>query len=93
MCPSCHGFELEMVDLAGTGVVYSYSLLHHPQHPSFDYPVIAVLIDLDEGVRILSNLIEVAPEEVRIGMPVEVRFVPTRDEMAVPVFAPRGGDR
>jgi uncharacterized protein len=91
MCPSCHGLEQEVVDLAGTGVVYSYSILHHPQHPSFDYPVIAALIDLDEGVRILSNLVDVPPEGVRIGMPVEVRFVPTRDEMAVPVFAPRGG--
>jgi uncharacterized OB-fold protein len=93
MCPSCHGLDLEMVDLAGTGVVYSYSILHHPQHPSFDYPVVAALIDLDEGVRILSNLVDVPPEEVRIGMPVEVRFVPTRDEMAVPVFGPRGGAR
>jgi uncharacterized protein len=93
MCPSCHGLELEVVELAGTGVVYSYSILHHPQHPSFDYPVVAALIDLDEGVRILSNLVDVPPEDVRVGMPVEVRFVPTRDEMAVPVFAPRGGDR
>jgi hypothetical protein len=93
MCPSCHGLELEVVDLVGTGVVYSYSILHHPQHPSFDYPVVAALIDLDEGVRILSNLVDVPPEDVRIGMAVEVRFVPTRDEMAVPVFAPRGGDR
>lgn len=93
MCPSCHGLDLEVVDLAGTGVVYSYSILHHPQHPSFEYPVVAALIDLDEGVRILSNLVDVPPEDVRIGMPVEVRFVPTRDEMSVPVFAPREGDR
>jgi hypothetical protein len=93
MCPSCQGLEMEIVDLAGTGVVYSYSILHHPQHPSFDYPVVAALIDLDEGVRILSNLVDVPPEDVRIGMPVEVRFVPTRDEMAVPVFAPPGADR
>ncbi len=93
MCPSCHGLELEVVELAGTGVVYSYSILHHPRHPSFDYPVVAVLIDLDEGVRILSNLVDVRPEDVRIGMPVEVRFVPTRDEMAAPVFTPRGADR
>jgi uncharacterized OB-fold protein len=93
MCPTCHGLEQELVELAGTGVVYSYTILHHPQHPSFDYPVVAALIDLDEGVRLLSNLVEVRPEDVRIGMPVEVRFVPTRDDMAVPVFAPRGGNR
>ena len=55
---------MEIVDLAGTGVVYSYSILHHPQHPAFDYPVVAVLVDLDEGVRVVSNLVESPPEEV-----------------------------
>jgi uncharacterized OB-fold protein len=92
MCPSCHGLEQEVLDLAGTGVVYSYSILHHPQHPSFDYPVIAALVDLDEGVRILSNLVDIPPEDVRIGLPVQVRFEPTGDDMAVPVFGPRGVD-
>jgi hypothetical protein len=93
MCPWCHSLEFEIVDLAGTGVVYSYSILHHPQHPSFDYPVIAALIDLDEGVRILSNLVDITADDVSIGLPVQVRFVPTRDEMAVPVFAPTGAER
>ncbi len=89
MCPSCHALDQGTVDLAGTGVVYSFTVLHHPQHPSFEYPLIAVLVDLDEGVRVLSNLVEADPSEVRIGLPVEVRFVPTRDAMAVPVFRPR----
>jgi hypothetical protein len=88
MCPTCHAVEYDIVDLAGTGVVYSYSILHHPQNPAFDYPVVAVLVDLDEGVRIVSNLIGIEPAEVSIGLPVRVRFVPTRDEMAVPVFTP-----
>ena len=61
MCPQCHSTDNEMVDLAGTGVVYSYALLHHPQHPAFSYPIPAVLVDLDEGVRIVSNLVEVDP--------------------------------
>lgn len=88
MCPTCHAVEHEIVDLAGTGVVYSYSILHHPQNPAFTYPVIAVLVDLDEGIRIVSNLIDIEPSQVRIGLPVQVRFEPTRDDMAVPVFTP-----
>ena len=79
-----------MVDLAGTGVVYSYALLHHPQHPAFSYPVPAVLVDLDEGVRIVSNLVGIDPNQIRIGMEVEVAFEPAEDDMAVPVFKPRG---
>jgi uncharacterized protein len=88
MCPHCHSLGYEVIDLAGTGAVYSYSILHHPQIPVFTYPVVAVIIELDEGVRIVSNLEDVDPGNVRIGMRVAVRFVPTRDDVAVPVFAP-----
>jgi uncharacterized OB-fold protein len=89
MCPWCHSIEHTMVDLAGTGVVYSYSFLHHPQNPAFTYPVLAVLVELDEGVRILSNLVGTDPSDISIGLPVEVRFEPTSDGMAVPVFVRR----
>jgi uncharacterized OB-fold protein len=51
--------------------------------------VIAALIDLDEGVRVLSNLVDVEPEDVRIGMLVTVDFRPTLHESQVPVFRPR----
>jgi uncharacterized protein len=73
----------------GNGVVYSYAILHHPQNPAFEYPVLAALIDLDEGVRVLSNLVDVDPRDIVIGMPVTVDFRPTRHEGAVPVFRPR----
>jgi uncharacterized OB-fold protein len=86
MCPSCHSTEQGFADVAGTGVVYSYSLLHHPQHPAFSYPVVAALVDLDEGPRVLSNLVGVEPSEVRIGMRVLATFVPTADRGAVAVF-------
>ena len=89
MCPQCHSLDFEIVDLAGGGVVYSYAILHHPQNPAFEYPVIAALIDLEEGVRVLSNLVEIDPADIVIGMPVTVDFRPTRQEGAVPVFKPR----
>lgn len=89
MCPDCHSVESQWTEAAGTGTVYSYALLHHPQHPAFSYPVVAVLVDLDEGVRVLSNLIDIDPDEIRIGLPVEVTFASTADECAVPVFRPR----
>jgi uncharacterized OB-fold protein len=93
MCPACHSVERQVVELEGTGVIYSYSILHHPQHPSFSYPVTAVLVDLDEGVRVLSNLVDAGAGEVHIGMAVEVAFESTADDMTVPVFRPRGQTR
>ena len=69
MCPECHSVDVEIVELSGDGTVYSYAILHHPQHPAFSYPVVAVLVDLDEGVRIVSNLIGVAPRDVASACP------------------------
>jgi uncharacterized OB-fold protein len=86
MCPSCHSLEHDVVELAGTGAVYSYAVLHHPRNPAFAYPLVVALVDLDEGIRMVTNLVGVGPAEVRIGMPVRVRFEPTTDDMAVPVF-------
>jgi uncharacterized OB-fold protein len=88
MCPECSSLDVEVVELSGRGVVYSYALLHHPQHPAFEYPVLAVLVDLEEGVRIVSNLVGVEPDDIRIGLPVEVEFVATDGEHRVPVFRP-----
>jgi uncharacterized OB-fold protein len=90
VCPACNSVDWDEVELAGRGTVYSFSVLHHPRNPLFDYPVVAVLVDLDEGVRMVSNLVSVDPGAVRVGMPVEVRFADTAQDMIVPVFQPAG---
>ena len=89
MCPNCHSIDQKWTEVAGNGTVYSYALLHHPQNQAFSYPVLAVLIDLDEGVRVLSNLVDIDPKDIRIDLPVEVAFESTADDLAVPVFRPR----
>jgi uncharacterized OB-fold protein len=88
MCPTCGSIEHVWEDLDGRGSVYSYTVLHHPRHPAFDYPLIAVLVDLDEGIRVLSNLVDIEPAEVRIGQRVQVSFVPAGDGASLPVFRP-----
>jgi uncharacterized protein len=93
MCPVCHSLDVEHIDLSGDGVVYSFAILHHPQNPAFEYPVLAALIDLDEGVRMLSNLVDIDPRDINIGMPVTVEFRPTRHDGAVPVFKPKAVGR
>lgn len=93
MCPHCHSLQFEILDLAGDGVVYSYAILHHPQNPAFEYPIVAALVDLAEGVRVMSNLVEIDPSDVAIGIPVTVDFRPTRDDGAVPVFKPKARSR
>jgi uncharacterized OB-fold protein len=89
MCPQCNSLSVEVVQLSGRGTLYSYSVLHHPQHPAFEYPVVAALVDLDEGVRLVSNLTGVDPGDVRIGMPLDVEFEAREGGTSVPVFRPR----
>jgi uncharacterized OB-fold protein len=86
MCPHCHSLEFEVVPLSGHGTLYSYAILHHPQHPAFDYPLVAAIVDLDEGIRLVTNLTGLEPGEIEIGLPLEVTFEATENNGAVPVF-------
>ena len=88
MCGRCRSLDIEVVDLAGTGTVYSYAILHHPQNPAFDYPVLAALVDLDEGVRLVTNLVGIDKDDIRIGMRVTAEFVDAANGARVPVFRP-----
>jgi uncharacterized OB-fold protein len=88
-CPRCQSLDTEIAELSGDGEIYSYALLWHPRSPRFDYPVIAILVDLAEGIRVVSNLVGAEPGDVRIGLPVTVEFQPCEGELAVPVFRPR----
>lgn len=88
-CPYCQSLDFEIAELSGDGEIYSYSLLWHPRSPRFSYPVIAILVDLAEGVRVVSNLVGSEPADVRIGLPVRVEFDPCDGGLAVPVFRAR----
>jgi uncharacterized OB-fold protein len=89
MCPHCHSLEHDTMELSGAGTVYSYAVLHHPRNPNFAYPLVTALVDLAEGVRMVSNLVGVEPADAHIGMSVQVSFEPTAGDGRVPVFGPR----
>ena len=89
MCPNCQSLEWGTVASSGRGEVYSFIVPHHPQVPMFEYPYVVAVIALEEGTRLISNVIDIDPADVQIGMPVEVRFVAVDDELTLPLFAPR----
>jgi len=92
MCPHCRSVRRETVKLSGRGKVYSWIIPRHPPPVGFAEAPIVALIELDEGIRLVSNVVEATPGSVRAGLAVEVCFVPTRGGRAVPVFRPRQGD-
>lgn len=78
--------------MSGRGSVYTYTVVHHSVHPvtAHSLPYIIALVQLDEGPRILTNLREVSPEDVRVGLPVEVFFEDLNETTALPQFRPAG---
>lgn len=89
-CPDCGSFSRIWKPVAGTGVVYSYIVCHHPTHPALAdvVPYNVAAIDLDEGVRIVSSIIlETGHEDLRdcIGKRVKVEYLDT-DGYVLPVF-------
>ncbi|MFG3282672.1 bifunctional MaoC family dehydratase N-terminal/OB-fold nucleic acid binding domain-containing protein [Streptomyces sp. NPDC048111] len=85
-CPGCGSARWDTIDAAGSGTVYSYVVMHHPPFPAFDPPYAVGLVELAEGVRIISNVIGVPPDEVRIGMPVRLAFLRVDEALELPVF-------
>lgn len=90
VCPSCMSEDLEVVPSTGRGTVYSHTTLYRAGHPAFaeDVPYTIVLVDIEEGFRVLADLVESSPEAVEVGMPVEVLFDAVTDDFTVPRFRP-----
>ena len=86
-CPRCGGLEWKAEDSAGRGTVYSWVLSHHPTEPDAQ-PRIVVLVDLEDGVRMVANLWQVPVADVANDMPVEVFFTEI-DGVWLPVFRRR----
>jgi uncharacterized OB-fold protein len=87
-CAACRSFDWDTVESTGRGTVYSYVVVHHPQVPAFDYPLPIAVVELEEGTRLVADLIGVEADAVSIGMPVAVEFVATDDELTLPMFRP-----
>lgn len=87
MCGNCHSLEWETQKATGRGVVYSWIVSKHPSLPDED-PRIVALVELDEGVRLVSNLTGIDSADVRNGMTVEVTFVEYDDDVVLPHFTP-----
>ena len=90
LCPHCLSMESEWVKLSGRGKVFTYIVAHRRYHPGFsaELPYIVAVIETDEGLRMLSNVIECKPDAARIDMPVEVVFEDANPEFALPKFRP-----
>ena len=89
-CPRCGG-EPSWRNAIGTGRVVSFSIVRRAVNPelAYDAPYVVAFVELDEGVRLFTNMVDIGVDAVRTGMRVRCRFEPALDPaLRVPVFAP-----
>ncbi len=88
LCPHCHSDALEWSDARGTGSIYSFTVARRPAGPAFkaDSPYVVAVIDLDEGARMMTNIVTDNVDAVRIGQRVAVQFDAVTDEVTLPKF-------
>ncbi len=84
MCPACHALAWDTVEAAGTGTIHSFVVTHFPQVPGFKYPLPVVLVDLDEGVRVVMNTIGTPNDHLVIGASVAIEIHATDPDMRLP---------
>lgn len=91
-CRRCHGRRSALAAVSGRGVVHACTVNHQRWEPELPVPYAIAVVELEEqaGLRLTSNVIGVAPDEVRIGLPVRVAFVDV-GRLYIPVFEPAGG--
>lgn len=87
-CPRCFGDALGWREAAGRGVVHAATVMHQPAHPAFAdrVPYVVALVDLEEGARLLTNVVGCDPAQARVGRAVRVAWEALSDGRALPVF-------
>ncbi len=88
MCPGCNSMESEWVPVSGRGKVYSWVTYAESPHPGFPSPHTVVLVELDEGPRLVSNPVGITADELEIGLPVQVVYEDVSDEFTLFKFEP-----
>ena len=87
VCPACRSFEFEWTSSSGRGTIYSYTVVHHQTHPAFAVPYTIVLVEMEEGPRVVAQLRDPSRMLVRIGTRVSLDWE-DHPEQPLPVFVP-----
>jgi uncharacterized OB-fold protein len=90
VCPGCFGSALEWRPASGRGEIYACIVEHRPSMPTpfGDEPYVVALVELDEGPRLMTNIVGCPPESVSVGMPVQVTWEELSDGRNLPLFEP-----
>ena len=92
LCPGCFSRDTDWIQSSGKGIIHTFAIVHRGPTPPFRdrAPYVPVIVELEEGPRIPSNLVECEPDpaNIKVGMAVEVVFQALSDEITIPYFRP-----
>jgi len=89
-CCHCWSSVVEDVTVDGEGTVWAFTIAYQNRTPGWEdfVPYVLAAVELKEGVKLMTNIINCPPDDVRVGMPVRVTFVDATDEVTLPYFEP-----
>ena len=92
-CPHCGSDKVDWITGSGNGTIHTFTVVRQAGDPFFKtkLPYVVAMIELDEGVRLMSNIVDTPIETLRIGMRVEVLFEAVSATVAIPLFRAQGG--
>lgn len=90
ICANCWTTGISWVRASGKGTVWAFTVTYQNRTPGFaeEVPYVLALVELEEGVKMFTNIVQCSAGDVRIGMPVEVTFAQATDQISVPFFKP-----
>ncbi len=91
MCATCGSVDWDWVASSGRGKIFSWTVTHAPLHPAFasDVPYAVLIVEMDEGVKMVSGLRNLSLDKIELGLPVEVIFERVTENIAMPYFQPQ----
>jgi uncharacterized OB-fold protein len=91
-CPNCGSIESTWFESSGKGSIYTYTIVHRSMLPDWaaSGPYVIAYVELEEGPRIMTNIVNIDPESVTVGAPVQVVYTTTDDGSALYRFEPAG---
>ncbi len=87
-CPECSSFDISWIEASGKGTVYSFTINRRGQGDYRDLAYVLAYVELEEGPRVLTNIVDCDPESISVGQAVQVVFHPTSSGAALPRFRP-----
>ncbi len=89
-CPRCWSERVRWMEASGRGTLYSWSVIYSNDQPPFKdrVPYVAAIVDLEEGPRMMTNVVNCDFDALRVDMPVRLTFMEISDDFSIPVFTP-----